>query len=154
MVMFGFFDADAGLALVLGMNDLATFCAGGMATDMMSFQEVILPGDPGLRRWVRQMKGDNVGAIVWSPPSWPFPICAYDPLAVGTANVVRTDNDVFAGSQDNNNSNAYGFKANGTLVGTDGQVYRLNFVFRAVWDGEDRESQKEVLKIQLTPTGN
>jgi hypothetical protein len=75
------------------------------------------------------------------------------PLARGTAHLVNTDNDYYALPQDNKDHNAFGVKAEGTLNGPDGHVYALNLVYRAVWDGVDVASVKEVLKIQLTPTG-
>ncbi len=148
---FFFYDANSGLMLCLGINDLAAACTGQPgAIDEFDRKQIYLPGEDPDRRMILHMTGDDVGAIVWSGPVSP---CANAPLAVGTAHVERTDNDFYATLQDNNNSNAYGFKANGTLVGPDGQVYKLNFVFRGVWDGEDPASRKEVLKIQLTPTG-
>jgi hypothetical protein len=148
-----FFDATSGLRLLLGVSDLSSFCSGVSGFDTWSFKDIFLPNaDAEPRRMLRHMTGDNVGAIVWNPDHWPN-ICGYVPLAAGTANVVRTDNDFFAGSQDNDNSNAYGFKAHGTLVGPAGQVYQLNFVLRGIWDGVDPASRKVVFKIQLTPAG-
>lgn len=149
-----FYDPDAGLVLVLGVNDLAAFCSGqGGWLDVVDFKRIFLPDtDPTLKRMVLQMKDEDMGAIVWAASGFVSP-CVSEPIAVGTVRFVRTDNDFYASSQDNNNSNAYGISANGTLVGQDGQVYMLNFVFRGVWDGEDNASRKVVLKIQLTPTG-
>jgi hypothetical protein len=155
MVFFNFYDANAALGLYLGINDLAAACSGQSGwMDVFSYKEISLPdADPALRRMMRQMMGDDVGAIVWSSATWPINPCANVPLAEGTAHFIRTDNDFFASTQDNNNSNAWGIKANGRLVGADGQVYQLNFVVRVVWDGLDPASRKTVLKIQLTPTG-
>jgi hypothetical protein len=149
-----FYDPDAGLVLVLGVNDLAALCNGqGGWLDVVEFKRIFLPdADPTLKRMLLQMKDEDMGAIVWASSGFVSP-CLSEPIAVGTVHFVRTDNDFYANSQDNNNSNAYGITANGTLVGPDGQVYKLNFVFRGVWDGEDNASRKEVLKIQLTPTG-
>jgi hypothetical protein len=150
---FTFFDANSGLRLLLGINDLTSFCDGEGVFDIWSFKDIHLPNaDAEPRRMLRLMTGDNVGAIVWHPDPWPN-ICGSVPLAVGTANVVRTDNDFLAASQDNPNSNAYGFKAHGTLVGPEDQVYQLNFVLHGIWDGVDPASRKLEVKIQLTPTG-
>ena len=152
---FLFYDAEEGLVLSLGINDLAEVCGGGTPFDVFDYKELYLPGtDPNLRRLVRQMKGEDVGAIVWATETWPVALCTIDPLAVGTADVIRTDNDLYANTQDNPNADAFGYKAHGSLLGPEGQTYRLNLVYRAIWDGVDLSSLKQIVKIQLTPTGS
>ncbi len=48
---------------------------------------------------------------------------------------------------------AYGFKANGTLEGQNGELYKLNFVFRFVHHGNDDDGSNDKLefKLQLVP---
>ena len=74
------------------------------------------------------------------------------PSASGTVHFVLTDNDLLAYYQDNPNSNSFGSKE-GTLTGTNGTIYKLNFNYRAIWDGYDVSSLKEILSIKLIPTG-
>jgi len=155
---FGWFDANSGLMLVIGVNDFSSFCSGTGGMDWFSINDIYLPNaDPDLRRNVYQLHGKDVTAVVWDAESWPPNFCAFvlanDPLAEGTAHFINTDNDFYAPDQENPNSNAWGYKANGTLVGTDGKRYNLNLVYRVMWDGADGTRRNVVYKIQLTPTG-
>jgi hypothetical protein len=159
MYWYEYFDANTGLLLTLGVNDLDLLCAlEGEGMDVFNIHDLYLPNsDPELRRNVSQAKGSDVIAFVWRADAFPEHLCVFrnnnEPLAIGTAHLVSTDNDYYAPYQDNKNSNAFGVKAEGTLKGPDGQAYKLNLVYRGLWDGVDPASYKEVLKIQLTPTG-
>lgn len=156
---WGFYDNETGLMLLLGVNDFDIFCnnpVGG--ADIISIKDIYLPNaDPNLRRLIALQKGTDFTAIVWQTDSWPSDFCGFinseSPLATGTAKVIYTDNDFYAWAQDNPNSNSFSYKANGTLVGQDGKVYKLNLVDHVIWDGDDYSKYKEVLKLQLTPTG-
>jgi hypothetical protein len=159
---YWFTDQESGLVLVIGLSDPWLRCSEGDHFELFEFKDIYLPNtDPDLRRIVEQIKGNNLTAFIWHPDPWPiefttfcnFLATAGDPLAVGTASISYKDNDVFAYEQDNKNHNAYGFKANGTLLSPDGKKYQLNLVWNSLWDGEDGNSYKEVYKIQLTPTG-
>jgi hypothetical protein len=160
---FWFTDEEAGLVLTLGLNDPWTFCSD-FEGESFSFKDIYLPNsDPDLRRILEQMKGKDITAKIWQVDPWPLvynsfctffgPITPFEPMAVGIANFSYKDNDVLAWDQDNNNSNAFGYKANGTLVGQDGKVYKLNLIYNVIWDGDDFSKYKEVYKLQLTPTG-
>jgi hypothetical protein len=155
---YSFLDANTGWMLVLGVNDLSSLCSSGGGLDWFTLNDIYLPNaDPDLRRNVYQLKGDGITAIAWRANSWPDDFCSFvatnPPAATGTANFIVTDNDFYAPSQDNKNSNAWGRKADGRLIAPDGQVYQLNFVYRIMWDGADGTRRNEVFKIQLTPTG-
>ena len=75
-------------------------------------------------------------------------------MATGTASFSIRDNDLLAWAQLNNNSNAFGYKANGTLYSQNGQKYKLNLVYSAIWDGDEGANFHDVFKLQLTPTGH
>ncbi len=157
-----FNDPESGLVLTLGINDISSLCSGRGGRDMFAFKDIYLPNaDTNLRRIAEQMKGKDITAMIWRPVPWPFTFSSFcsfyknygSPMAIGTVNFIYTDNDILAWAQDNKNSNAFGYKANGTLTNQDGQVYKLNFVYRGVWDGVDMATYKEIFKIQLTLTG-
>lgn len=157
--VFTFFDWEAGLRLRVGANS-DQWCADGYPIlDEFDFKDIILPNsDPEVfDRVIQKIKGNDVYAEV---RAWPHEYpdnCSYyaavPAIATGTVKLIATDNDVYAYLQGGNNTNAFGYKANGKLTGPEGQTYNLNFVFRAHWDGVDLASYKEVIKIKLTPVG-
>jgi len=147
-------DDNSGLLIVLA-RDLSEACTGLGGWEVIDFKHIYLPSagqEP--RRIVQQIKSGDVSASVWDADLFTGSLCAlfrnYEPIAVGTANLVGTDNDLFA---DGDNHNAAGWKANGTLFGLDGRAYKLNFIVHVVWDGVDMAGSKTILKVQLTPTG-
>ena len=155
--VYWFMDGN-GLLVTLGVNDIQAYCERTGGKDTFSFKDLYLPNaDPDLRRCLEQIRGTGVIAMAFQVVPDPTKdlrgyICGMEPMAVGTANFGYQDNDVLAWMQDNNNSNAFGYKANGALVAPDGQTYKLNLVYRYVWDpGTTRYN--EVFKLQLTPTG-
>jgi hypothetical protein len=153
----GYYFYDENTLLLLGVNDLSLWCNRLGGYDEFKFKDIYLPNaDPDLRRIVEQQIGRDLTARVYDAHLFTGTLrelcCNNEPIAVGTATWRLNDNDVLAYAQDNNNSNAFGYKVNGTLDGPDGRKYMLNFVFRYVWDpGTTRYN--EVFKLQLTPTG-
>jgi hypothetical protein len=134
---FTFVDQDAELRLLLGV-DVSDCSNGNYQIDEMDFLDVYLPSaDPNeFERLVAKTRGHNVYAQVWE---WPDPPpannCDYysnnEPIATGTANVTHTDNDLYFMAP--YKANAWGWNANGRLEDTNGQVYRLHLLYRAVW---------------------
>ncbi len=155
---FVFLDEANGYLLTLGIKDPSEFCSGTNNYDVFSFKELWLPNaDPDQRRVILKIKGDNISAFVWHFDSAPANIilfmCSNQPTAGGTAKFISNDNDYFSFLQENNNMNSLGTKANGTLTGTGGEIYKLNLVYHAVWDGENILSLKEIIKVNLALTG-
>ena len=155
---FGFIDYDEHLIIVLGINDMQNFCNGTGGMDIFKFKELLLPNaDPELRRMVMSIKAFDVTASVYQADEWPEYFCdftlSHQPIAVGPANFNYTDNDVNAWWQDNPNANAFGYKANGSLVGPTGQRYNFNFFYRVAWDGVETIYVENV-NIHLVPRGN
>ena len=147
-----FTDENTGWLVLFGVNDLSSACAGIGGLDWFTLNDIYLPNaDPTLRRNVYQLFGHDVTAMAWH--SINANMCEDPPEAVGTANFINTDNDYYAPDQDNRNANAWGYKATGTLTGPDGQVYKLNLVYRISWDGVDGTRRNTVFKVQMTPTG-
>ena len=135
-----FRDVDAGYTLFLG-NDMREYCQ--------------------FDRIVGMSKGDDIRAFVWI---WSDPTtqgCAYytstDPIAIGTAKVINTDNDLYMWAEpERKNANSYGWRVNGTLEGPEGQVYNLSAHFLNVWKWSwpaDGSQDKLIVKINLTPVG-
>jgi hypothetical protein len=151
------YDANSGLFLTLGLKDNSLGCDG--VTDIYDIKDIYLPNsDPDQRRIVEQLKGD-VTAMVWRVAYCPCTgdLCEFirehQPFALGTVNYRYNDNDYFAWAQDNNNSNSFSDKANGTVEGQNGRFYNLNLVHQCVWD-PDGTKMNSHFKIQLTPAGN
>ena len=151
---------DGQLLLIIGCNDLSLACSGGNGYDLFKFKELLLPNsDPELRRLIMQVKVGDATAIVWHMESWPADndLCPFvlnnEPIAIGTANFNYTDNDYNAWWQEHPNRNPFGYKANGSLVGPNGQEYNLNFFDRIIWDW-DGSKFMENIKINLIPNGN
>ena len=143
--------------MLLGINDLDSWCAYQGGRDVIEFKDIYLPNaDPELRRLVEKQVGRDITAAVWDVSPFTGDLralcCNYAPIAVGTASLLVKDNDVYAYLQNNKNSNAYGYKANGTLYGPDSRKYTLNFVWHDVWD-PGTTKYNHVWKLQLTPAG-
>lgn len=154
---YAFFDQDAGLFLTLGINDISKFCNYEGGFDVDNVKEIYLPNtDPDLRRMIDHEKADYT-AMIWQTESLPADyrdfICNHEPMATGIVNFSARDNDYYAWLQDNKNSDSYGFKANGTLKGQDGMIYKLNLVYQFMWHGVIGGGNNEVFKLQLTPAG-
>ncbi|HEX9974374.1 MAG TPA: hypothetical protein VGD14_20055 [bacterium] len=150
-----FVDNDAGLRLILGVNPLDV-CNGTDTYDLYDVKDVFLPNkDPNLwPRIIDQVKGDNVTASVWPFTALDCGLFTTTSPIAGNVDFIYTDNDIFSYMRNNKNANAFSFKAHGTLTGGDGQEYRLNLVYRVVWDGVDGSKiWNEDLKFQLTQIG-
>ncbi len=155
-----FFDENAGLALSLGINDISKFCNFEGGFDIVNVKELYLPNaDPSLQRMIDLEKAHDYTAMIWQTETNPRSgnlrefICSHDPMAAGLAHFTATDNDYFSYMQDHHNADSYGFKANGTLEGQYGELYKLNFVFRYIHPGnkDGLIYDKKVFHIQLVP---
>jgi len=156
---YAFLDEESGYILTLGIIEPSEFCTGTLNFDLFSFKDLLLPNspDPTLRRLIRKITGEDISAYVWQFDSVPDNLitflCNNEPKASGTAKLVSTDNDYYAG-EGGNNRNSFGSKANGTLMGPDGKIYKLNLVYHTLLDKNDPSTLfKEVLAIHLTQTG-
>lgn len=157
-----YYDQESGLVLVIGLTDPWLRCSQGGQLETFEYKLIFLPNaDPDLRRLIYKREAEELTAYIWKPVPWPesfstfcnFLAVAGEPYAIGTVKYLNIDNDYYAYDQDNPNANSFGEKINGTLYGADGQKYKLNMVYRGVWDGENLDTYKEVFKVQLTPTG-
>jgi hypothetical protein len=158
-----FYDVNTGLFVTIGVNDIPDFCSDNGGLDIFEVRNLVLPNsDPELRRVLQIVKGSDKSCSIWKTDSPPVPtkdgisnfISTNTPIATGTAALVYTDNNLNADETDGKNSDAFGYKVNGTLQGQDGQLYKLNLVYRFVWNGVDPSKFKETTDIMLTPTGN
>ena len=90
-------------------------------------------------------------AEVW--PGGPFDCSVFttsDPIASGTVTVTRTDNDW---NLDGGRMNAYGWRANGTLYGSDGAAYRFSEVITLQWPDGAPTNVLRNLRVSLRPIG-
>ncbi len=155
---YGFIDYDEHLILVLGLNDVQNFCNGTGGMDVFKFKELLLPNvDPELRRLMMQIKAGDITALIYQADEWPEYFCDFalnnEPIAVGSANFMYTDNDFNAWWQEHPNRNPFGYKANGSLIGPNGQEYNFNFFDRVIWDWDGSKFTENV-RIHLVPKGN
>lgn len=155
---YGFIDEDAHLLLVLGINNPSDFCSGIGGMDIFKVKDILLPNaDPELRREIMQINCGDVTAIIWQSDEWPADFCDFilntNPLAIGSANFRYRDNDFWAWWQNNPNANAFGYRANGTMDGPNGEKYNLNFFYKITWDGV-ATNYMENLNTHLVLRGN
>jgi hypothetical protein len=155
---YSFLDLETGLCVTLGINDLAKFCARTPPYyDEYSFKQIYLPNaDPELQRVIQRVIGTDVTAMVFqvvpgSASNTRGYICGKEPLMVGTARLVRNDNDTFDEAVPP--VKTFGYKANGTLMTEGGQKYMLNFVWHIVCHNGDIANAKENFMLELTPAG-
>ena len=147
-----FYDPDTKLLLVIGINNIPAFLAGTGGVDVFNFTDIFLPKNDPNRRDIRKARGSSVAALVYQSNTNPSLQDIFDllqngtPVASGNVNYRNNNNPCNNGCQNTKTHNSYGWKVNGTLKGGD-KIYKLNFVYRAVWDGV---SGKQILKIQLT----
>jgi hypothetical protein len=100
----------------------------------------------------------EISIKVWHSPNGMFTIAlrCSEPIAEGIGHVISTDNDANVYQSDRMHANVYGFMAQGTLYGPDGQPYHYNSIMRTKWQpnsGDPDWREHEVLKINLVPMG-
>ena len=133
-------DVDAGLRVVIGA-DMDEFCAGIIDFDLVDFQDANLPGG----RIVSNMNG-VMQTRVWNFLEFDCALLTtIPPIATGTSQLRGVDNDLAATVV--NNTNTWGWMAQGTLTGEDGGRVRFNGLLRQQF-GNDSGS-KVVSKINL-----
>lgn len=150
------YDPDTQLMLIIGINDIPSYLAGTGGIDIFNQTDILLPNaDANARRDLKRLNSNSAAVLVWYTDidNPLYLLQNVTPTASGNVNYSYNDNDYYAFRQDNKNHDAFGWKANGTLTGSDGTIYKLNFTDKLVWDGVDLSSTKESLMIQLTPTG-
>lgn len=129
---------------VIHNGDIVEYCLGNEEPAVfIDFQDIYSPNNEN--RILQLLHGEEVPTTIWPfAVDWESDFCAmflaYEPIAVGTARLRLTDNDVYAWTYtDNKYSNAFGWTSQGRLYSPDGEAVRFNSVFRAVWDGIDGE---------------
>ena len=133
---FVVFDTESPLAAVLS----STPDCGGLLEPADRQRVVADPYDP-INIFLVDLSGD--GACF-----------GFDLVASGEGKLVYTDNDYYAFFQDRNSSNAFGFRATGKVVDSDGGRWHFNGMVHQVWDGEDFATLKATEQFNLKPTGN
>ena len=141
-------DTISGMQVHFG-RDIVSFCQGtGGDPDLLDITVITNPQEA--LRQLRKVRGD-VKTSVWTAGA---NSCARytteTPLATGISNFRGTDNDVAPFNRpDPDNTNAFGFMANGKLTGADGG--RLNFqaTYRGTWDGTDPATINQHTSIRL-----
>jgi hypothetical protein len=149
---FGFPDFESGLAAWLGI-DIAAACSGGDPDiSVIRFQDIIIPQAD--QRIVSVARSTALPVTVWRVnelDEFGCPIGTAAPIATGQVRLQLTDNDALAFLSDNQNVNAWGFTAHGTLTRSTGQPVQFSTVYRNVWDGVDTlKINHFVIRIQLS----
>lgn len=110
-------DQKTGLMVAIGFDPLE-YCSGIENFDLISYTDKWLPNG---RPLVTVEKGDDLRTSIWPFLDFDCELFAsMDPLAVGTSDLVATDNDFFGASPDDSNANAWGFRAHGPVMLGDG----------------------------------
>ena len=139
-------DVKTELTMVIGLN-VTTACNGGNPIfDYLSFQEVSNPNN----MVVNLVQGDiHVEVFEY----FPFPSCNFiysnKRLAEGTANIIYTDNDLYAYENPGNNYNAFSLMITGQIEGEDGSMKNLQGGFHARWNPNDPDSYTQSVFVRL-----
>lgn len=144
-----FFYVDNGLVAIHGADFAGTCLYGEEAfyTDLWQIQAIDNPADLDL--WVGLVKGDDIATWIypWSffvfdqfgELDWPATcpsILTFGPIASGTADIVRTDNDVFTDARlKRQRYNAHKLSAHGMLESQSGDRVVFSGGFNCVWNG-------------------
>jgi hypothetical protein len=141
-------DVKNGRSAIVGA-DIVKFCNYEMDFDLVNIQDIHVPEDAN--RIIEIANGEDVTTSVW--PFTDFNCGLFttqEPVAIGTADFVSTDNDlVVSDNLENVNWNSFGFTAHGLLSAQDGSSVRLNAASRCVWDGVDSDSGLCIGNINL-----
>ena len=141
---YGYIDGKRGYVAFHAV-DIIAWCAGDPNTEfsMWQVQDVWPPSSD--RLLVTKEVGDDSITSVWSIdimdtdvyPHWCDGVLALDPIATGTADVIATDNDLFAGAPvDRERTNAYSLSAHGVLESFgDGESMMFNGGYNCNWPG-------------------
>jgi hypothetical protein len=121
---FGFADAipntEFSYLMGLTLEDLAHQCADEeFSLGSFSDQQVLRP-DESIHDLFR---AKDLPLLAWNGGTLPFEFCSVPPFAIGTAQMISTDNDVtFSGQR----TDAFGFRIHGTATALEGgQRYHL-----------------------------
>lgn len=147
--VFAIFQVDykKGLMVIFSTN-IQDYCSGNFWFDLVNFMDIDTQDDAA--RVVEILNGD-VTTSVWATTTFD---CSFflnnSPLAMGTAHLESTDNDLFAYLHpETPNVNSYGWMAQGALYDAMGNRYHFNSVDRITWDGVDLGTTREMSKINL-----
>ncbi len=146
-------DVDKQLVAVHGSFDpVQGFCYNNWFGNGTSWQDVV-SGKYGEGEWLVHMlvRAPEAYIYVYSGTLSTINFC--QPLAGGTGHFVSTDSDVNADQSDRLRANAWGVRAEGKLVGQDGQLYHYNAHFLHTWRPADPSTSHEQVLINLQPIG-
>ncbi len=150
-VAFVITDEDAGLAAVLASGNGELGCVVRTYRHPADVQKVLADGGEDGAMVHALFMNHDLWATVYSPI--PSDIdCgqfASNKVAQGFANLLYTDNDYLATERISNNSNTFGFTAEGKLDLLAGGTAMFNARQRCVWDGEDLNTVRCDTKIGL-----
>lgn len=105
-------DFKNGTQVIIGA-DIVEFCNGTIDFDVATYMDVYVNDRP----FLSHLFGDDLRTSVWGFTDFDCDkFTTLEPLAVGLSDLVNTDNDFFGSGPDDNNANAWGFRAHGTLV--------------------------------------
>jgi hypothetical protein len=128
-------DLNKGQIVFIGI-DPVDICIGGTEPsdfDLVAFQDVHLPeGRPVLAL----LKGEDLRTSVWpiDVNCYRIMILGESPLAEGISDLVNTDNDLQGRQPGDKNANAFGWRAHGNLIRSDGTNVAFSGHQQLVWN--------------------
>jgi hypothetical protein len=149
---------DEGIMFTWGVNDLGLLLSSGWvaAAEMVDVKDVLLPNaDPTLRRLLDKAINKDATIYVWDISSWEgtffSTIAKHAPIATGVGKLSWLDTDELADGLGSQNTDVFGWKANGVLLGVDGRTHTLKFTNKIMWKSSDPDKFHYVLNFVYTP---
>jgi len=140
---------DGSLAAVHSSSDAEGGCGPGSFFGLGDFQEIVEDPSAGILSRVHQLaqaKQIYIAVVDLNQAGNCFGLAK---VADGIGKWQNTDNDLAPFLRDDNNHNAFGAVAQGTLQRPSGASAQYNGVGKCVWDGHDFATLKCVDKINL-----
>lgn len=149
---------DEGIVFTWGVSDINLLCNSGWlaAAEMVDVKDVLLPNaDPTLRRLLDKAINKDATIYVWDISSWEGDWCPtftkHAPIATGVGKLSWLDTDELADGLGSQNTDVFGWKANGVLLGVDGRTHTLKFTNKIMWKSSDPDHFHLVRNFVYTP---
>lgn len=143
-IWFWYWDVKVGLQALVGVH-IDGLCAGGFPVDGVHVMDIDVPEHA--QRIAQLIQAEDVHFAIYPMGMGP---CG-NLVAIGMADLVYTDNDLFTWQYpDNTNRSAFGFAFHGKGINpATGEEVNVSGHYRAEWDGWNQGSGHAASKINV-----